>query len=677
MSTISISSTTLAPTPAIFHPQQTPVLYEAYAPRCSLQRDRLSRIADLTAGPENRLRKSAPGGTARGADICVSSNNNSSVINNLISNTSMAIRSSKMSNDREREEVDPYNDGEAYLFAFVRKTRTTSHGLDVDNRIVVQQSQSIASNTSKSISQSLNHSKELKSVLVFALEKAEELQHRHSELLKHSGELALQCERLQQEEAILSEHALAVGQPLQYYDAVDAVAGQLGVLFKERNGQALMVVKGLPSLKVDNLDEYTSVLDKVYEAMEYFTLTASQNLSQVAIYAAKAEALHDSALRLIKEAVADRLISLTDVLQSSENGSNKSHSYVVPADKLESSLIYTRFHGISSRSNSLLFILQQRLARPLGRYRELLEQCQVAYCSSRESLLQPSIRQHMERLKEDHGLVGMTRLASVFLMRVCTSETYLYLDFFGIPPPVDTNDSNFKTGLKQNFYQSVSNNKPSSVLDDEHLQKMLGGLCSHLHRIVRRGVVLLSDMDLLCQVVSVLREERSVASASALTRAVARSMSRMIEDAQERLIFCTLSTLTKDIVKFKPTQADLDYPHKLHFVRSTEEKNTTEEADAVHAQMQVYESWFPPMRTVLRVLSKLFRVVDPKVFEDIAFQAVQSCTKSLKEAANMIRSSEGEIDGDLFLVKHLLVSMQTVFRVYILDGSSHFRQTVY
>ena len=203
----------------------------------------------------------------------------------------------------------------------------------------------------------------------------------------------------------------------------------------------------------------------------------------------------------------------------------------------------------------------------------------------------------------------------------------------------------------------MSRNKPSSVLDDEPFQKMLGGLCSNLHRVVRRGVVLLSDMDLLCQVVSVLREERATANASANTRAVARSISAMIEDAQERLIFCTLAVLTKEVVKFQPSPSDLDYPNKLlakeKQAGSAESKLTAE--DAVQAQMQVYESWFPPMRSVLRVLSKIFRVVEPRVFEDIAFQAVQSCTKSLKEAAGYVRAKEGEIDADLFLVKHLLV----------------------
>ena len=78
--------------------------------------------------------------------------------------------------------------------------------------------------------------------------------------------------------------------------------------------------------------------------------------------------------------------------------------------------------------------------------------------------------------------------------------------------------------------------------------------------------------------------------------------------------------------------------------------------DAVAAQLRVYESWFPPMRSVLRILSKIFRVVEPRVFKDIVLQSVQSCTKSLKDGSVHILRKSGQIHADLFLVKHLLVS---------------------
>merc|ERR1712194_642445 len=60
------------------------------------------------------------------------------------------------------------------------------------------------------------------------------------------------------------------------------------------------------------------------------------------------------------------------------------------------------------------------------------------------------------------------------------------------------------------------------------------------------------------------------------------------------------------------------------------------------------------MRSVLRILSKIFRVVEPKVFEDIALQSVQSCTRSLRDGSKHIQKRSGTIHADLFLVKYLL-----------------------
>ena len=97
----------------------------------------------------------------------------------------------------------------------------------------------------------------------------------------------------------------------------------------------------------------------------------------------------------------------------------------------------------------------------------------------------------------------------------------------------------------------------------------------------------------------------------------------------------------------------------------TKEEEATPADDAVAAQLRVYESWFPPMRSVLRILSKIFRVVEPRVFEDIALQSVQSCTKSLKDGSFHILRNSGQIHADLFLVKHLLVSSRCLFLLYM------------
>ena len=76
----------------------------------------------------------------------------------------------------------------------------------------------------------------------------------------------------------------------------------------------------------------------------------------------------------------------------------------------------------------------------------------------------------------------------------------------------------------------------------------------------------------------------------------------------------------------------------------------------MQAQLLVYDTWYPPLKSVLKVLSKLFKVVDQQVFEDVALQSVQSCAKALKDAASQLEAKHrGSLDSELFLVKHLLI----------------------
>ena len=434
-------------------------------------------------------------------------------------------------------------------------------------------------------------------------------------------------------------------------------------------------------------------------------------------YYRRACALQDAALELLRVGVADRITQTSTQIQDAL------HIPKVPiaADKLEASLVYTRYHGISKRSNALISIARKRLDA-LGNgsvaatsYEDLLTLCRNTYCGARETLLTATVRTHMDILKERHGLVGMTRLASVFLIRLCTVETALYLDFFGDAKKKAKGEEEDKddeekesssgegngmddkgTSSTQLKRMGSSTTHPaaaalaSQVLSedatyrDAEFQSMLSALCSSLHRTIRRGLVSVLDLDVLCQVVSVLREERSAANSSPTTLAAARAVSAVIQDAQERLIFCANNALHKEVARFKPTPKDLNYPGKLLGEKpkttiiindDDEEANADSEGDkkeneaaedkkedqtpvddAVAAQLRVYESWFPPMRSVLRILSKIFRVVEPRVFEDIALQSVQSCTKSLKDGSIFILRNSGQIHADLFLVKHLLVS---------------------
>lgn len=585
----------------------------------------------------------------------------------------------------------------------------------------------------------IKHTASLRLALQASLNIAEDVSQRHADLLRHSGELSAAAERLQHEEQVLTHRAEEIGMPLKHYDAVDRIGVLVGVLFKE-GGR--VVVRGIAKLHVDNTEEFVHILEEIDEAVEFFGESGGgaevygrpgssggkndrrrierqfdPSASGSVEYYRRACALQDAALELLRVGVADRISQTSTQIQDALN----LPKVPIAADKLEASLVYTRFHGISKRSNALITIARKRL-EALGSdsvaaasYDELLTLCRNTYCGAREILLTNTVRSHMDILKERHGLVGMTRLASVFLIRLCTVETALYLDFFGNsekrrqPSKMESGegkDANEKNeggnSAEENHAEgfpgrvlkrlgSTSSHSGAAVLASQILsedatyreaefQSMLGALCSALHRTIRRGLVSVLDLDVLCQVVSVLREERSAANSSPTTLAAARAVSGVIQDAQERLIFCANTALHKEVVRFKASAGDLNYPGKLLGEKPKaaivvedegEAKEGSELAskeaveakatafdpnDAVAAQLRVYESWFPPMRSVLRILSKIFRVVEPRVFEDIALQSVQSCTKSLKDGSVHILRNSGQIHADLFLVKHLLVS---------------------
>jgi hypothetical protein len=728
--------------------QQHSVSYETFAPRTAELRYRLARLAALTAGPCFGDSHFGPQSEQK---VKVVEDGSGTSTSNSTTSTGVtlaeAMRPPKLSTMKS---VHSRNNGST--------TTTTSSSVD---DIIHKTLESTLLTTTK-LNSLIQHTSSLRIALHTSLTIANDVTQRHSDLLKHSGELSAAAERLQHEEQILTRRATEVGLPLKHYDAVDRLGVLVGVLFKD-GGR--VIVRTNAKLHVDNnVDEFMEVLEQIDDAIEFFGESSGgsggadnkrrERLSKKdqgyestssgsAEYYRRACALQDAALELLRVGVADRITQTRTQIQDALTLPR----VPIAADKLEASLVYTRFHGISKRSNALISIARKRLDK-LGNqsvaatsYEDLLTLCRNTYCGAREALLTSTVRTHMDILRERHGLVGMTRLASVFLIRLCTIETAMYLDFFGdaekkrysqkktkrvLLDSVDEekSDSDAVTdgeekgagdesensgNISQAFQRKGSSSShpgaaaltsqiisEDATFRDAEFQSMLGALCSALHRTIRRGLVSVLDLDVLCQVVSVLREERSAANSSPTTLAAARAVSGVIQDAQERLIFCANDALHKEVVRFKPTTNDLNYPGKLLGEKpkvaiiidgesnapvdaETSESKPDSAGDAAElspiddafaAQQRVYDSWFPPMRSVLRILSKIFRVVEPRVFEDIALQSVQSCTKSLKDGSIFILKKSGQIHADLFLVKHLLVSYLILSSSFCYDATN-------
>lgn len=705
--------------------------YEIYAPRTESQRERLSRLSLLTSGPVTSTSTSVSSTAGETSPFLLASAMNpryeefldkeKKENNGLFS----SLNHDEIKTKNTFEEISCLVKDDFGLSSGVSEEPVEGENISNESVAKIEESLMFSQSAISHLLECIHTSNLVKTSLTECLSLSSQLSKRHAALLQKSTDLSNAAERLQHEELILSKHAETIGKPLFHYDNMDNIAIQVGVLFKaavessyddgssRRNKRKTQHVRGLAKVKVDS-PQYLEILNQIDLALgffqtQYHTLqtqqinnapppdysdsrrdrrSASRNAAQqssnrgmdsVLDYYHRAQVLQEAALFLIKEGVVDRINNTAQDIFSSLDLQNKP----IPVDKLEASLIYTRFHGISSRSFSLVNILKERMnveSQPQQQqqkdpYSQLFETCESAYAQSREKLLKVSVKAHFDSLlaqnknnPKEYPVAHMTRLASVFLIRFIHTETLLYLDFFvldkhSVTKNSEEKDKNQDTSKKQ---QMKMQNQASIIASQSKIfQQMLHNLfCVFFHRTIRRALISVNDLDLLCQIVSVLREEWHSAAKNRNTLAASHAISTTIQDAQERLIFCAQNELTRNVYKFKPTHSDLDYPNKLLPNKAGEENasgatgNTSENASSVvEAQYNsMYDTWFPPLKAILKVLSKIFRVVDSQVFEDIAQQSVFSCTKSLKEAKSVIhRNQRSWVHSDLFLVKHLLI----------------------
>ena len=129
-------------------------------------------------------------------------------------------------------------------------------------------------------------------------------------------------------------------------------------------------------------------------------------------------------------------------------------------------------------------------------------------------------------------------------------------------------------------------------------RRLVFQLSSLLYNTVRPQLLAQKDLEVLCEVIQVLKSEVIEAAITPRVAVVGYAepvMHRMIQDAQERLILCMQKYIRDDIEGFMPTAADLDYPVKLE---------AAEQAGA-----PLYATWYPSLEHTLLCLSKGYHYV--------------------------------------------------------------------
>ena len=475
------------------------------------------------------------------------------------------------------------------------------------------------------------------------LERLERMRQCYVTVQSKTQEVHEQCDSLLREKNDLVSYADAIRAKLAYFDELD----RIGAVFSAATTD---LVKDAA---------FPGYLERLDECIAYVSVNLQYRDAEV--YADRFRALQARGLSLVRDHFSSVL------RETAQQVLPEVQKWVAEAEQAEGqraafseeSLLYAKFRAVAAPLKQLMGEIERRRATNELCVEMLLE-CQGAFLQIRQTLLADVIRAHLEAMRglpppgtepaspaasnpeDEVDLATFARQGWGYMMRLCEREHSLWCHVFPDSAPT----------------QSLR------VLIEEHTLL--------LYDYLRPMYVHESTFDELVDCVHVLKTEimedemgrRGVSSGFCRP-----TLERSIHDLQGKLIFLTQTYIRDEVETFEPSAQDLDYPA---FLTRNDPEPAADAAPAGAASPRdgadgaarkgesMYDSWYPPLRSCLTCLSKLYRCVETAVFAELAHEAVNATSTVLLDASALITTAKGELHGGLFLVKNLLTLREQI-----------------
>uniref|UniRef100_A0A8C9R2T8 Conserved oligomeric Golgi complex subunit 3 n=1 Tax=Scleropages formosus TaxID=113540 RepID=A0A8C9R2T8_SCLFO len=466
-----------------------------------------------------------------------------------------------------------------------------------------------------------------------ALQHLDSLQKQYLFVSTKTGTLHEACEQLLKEQSELVGLAESIQQKLSYFNELENINTRL-------NSSTLSV----------NSEGFIPMLSKLDDCIEY--VSSHPNYRDYPVYMTKFKQCLSKAMYLMKTHTVNTLQNLTGQLI-------KRDPLGMPNVDNAFTLYYVKFRAAAPKVKTLIEQIEQR-SEKIPEYQQLLGEIHKCYLDQRELLLGPSITSTITDLtsqnNKDH--CALVRSGCAFMVHVCQDEHQLYNEFFCKPTP--------------------------------KLDELLEKLCLSLYDVLRPLIIHVIHLETLSELCGILKNEMledHVQNNVVQLGAFEAVVKQMLEDVQERLVYRTHIYIQTDITGYNPAPGDLAYPEKLEMMEKIaqslkEEQMRLASPDTSFSDVQLEDTevrkasstrlqatispadlhgmWYPTVRRTLVCLSKLYRCIDRAVFQGLSQEALSACIQSLLKATDIIVKSKTQIDGQLFLIKHLLIMREQI-----------------
>ncbi|KAJ5351055.1 hypothetical protein N7452_000029 [Penicillium brevicompactum] len=455
-----------------------------------------------------------------------------------------------------------------------------------------------------------------------------------------------QCEGLLSAQERDTKLANGIQNNLHYYDFLDPASRRLNA-------------PGAGNTVRDQ--EFSDMLRRLDVCLDYMETHPDQKEAEV--YRSRYRLLLTRALTLIR---GNFVSSLKEIYQ---NVSKKVSDQQLN-DTALSALLYAKFRVGAPELKQIGVEIQKRAVPPLNpdqndeaEYQSLMNELHSNYSTIRAKLIIPLARKKLIEITQtpssSKDLVSFARASISYIRGLCLDEYDLWGEWF-----------HGKGGLYE----------------------FLETLCEPLYDHLRPRIIHESDIVKLCQLCNLLQtryfsdpeEEQEQTETNHLD--FSALIQPALQDVQARLVFRAQAVLNDEIERYKPRQEDVDYPMRNKQVSLTVsdtqisgKKDTSADTlidmttqlgnDAGEQDSEskwdfetqtALKGWYPTLRKAIWLLSRIYRLVNSTVFDDLAHQIVHQTTLSLQNASSIIAGKATPADGQLFLMSHLLILKQQI-----------------
>lgn len=341
-------------------------------------------------------------------------------------------------------------------------------------------------------------------------------------------------------------------------------------------------------------------------------------------------------------------------------------------DTTMSALLYAKFRVEAADMKELGLEIQKR-ANPAadaepgteGEYQSLMNELHTSFAASRGRLVIPLVRAKLAEIAQapstSKDLVAFARSSISYVRGMCLDEFELWGEWF-----------HGQRGL-YDFLESI---------------------CEPLYDHLRPRIIHELKLPKLCQLCTLLQTRYMNDGEDGYEPPDLRELDfghlieAALEDTQSRIVFRTQAILRDEIENFKPKPSDLDYPSLLksktavsgrrksqltsHPLESANDVEFSQDgwplSSTVNSNLSIS---YPTLKRAISLLSMIYRLLNPTIFDDLAHRIVHATTLSLVRASLLLKvqlktqpiksdnsnssTTDPTANAHLFLLTHLLL----------------------